>query len=283
MDGGVGGRVAGGAMNAGRPVGPADGAAAGTPGADTGRVANGANGAAGADPPGRGLPNAGGAAGCAGVPDAAGRGGAENGARAGGAAAGRRGGGAGAAGGVGEGAAGGAATGEAGGEGTSCAPIAGVACRLFAPTAPGKSSGADLVGAAMGSDLVGAAGVACAAAGSGGVRDPGKAGSVRVVPAVAGVGENSCDAPGTGAMVITPPHTEHLARTDVEGIFAGSMRNTDRHSGQATFTTGLLPAPPEAIRRFVSRRRVGCLCGGRSSRPTLGASLRSSSFRLQVR
>ncbi len=36
------------------------------------------------------------------------------------------------------------------------------------------------------------------------------------------------------AIAITPPHTEHRARTPVAGTFAGSTRNTDRHSGHAT-------------------------------------------------
>lgn len=39
--------------------------------------------------------------------------------------------------------------------------------------------------------------------------------------------------PPTG---ITPPQTEQRARTDA-AIFAGSTRNTDRHSGQLTFTS----------------------------------------------
>jgi hypothetical protein len=43
----------------------------------------------------------------------------------------------------------------------------------------------------------------------------------------------------TAAIVITPPHTEHRARTPPVGTFDGSTRNTDRHSGHVTFT-----APP---------------------------------------
>ena len=42
------------------------------------------------------------------------------------------------------------------------------------------------------------------------------------------------------AMVITPPQTEHRARATATGTFAGSTRNTERHSGQVTF----MPSPP---------------------------------------
>ena len=40
-----------------------------------------------------------------------------------------------------------------------------------------------------------------------------------------------------GEIVITPPQTEQRARTALDGIFAGSTRKTERHSGQETFTT----------------------------------------------
>jgi hypothetical protein len=36
-------------------------------------------------------------------------------------------------------------------------------------------------------------------------------------------------------IAITPPHTEHRARTPASGILAGSTRNTELHSGQVTF------------------------------------------------
>jgi hypothetical protein len=36
-------------------------------------------------------------------------------------------------------------------------------------------------------------------------------------------------------IAITPPHTEHRARTPASGIFAGSTRKTELHSGQVTF------------------------------------------------
>ena len=38
-------------------------------------------------------------------------------------------------------------------------------------------------------------------------------------------------------MAITPPHTEHRARTPVAGTLAGSTRNTDLQSGQDTVIT----------------------------------------------
>jgi hypothetical protein len=47
-------------------------------------------------------------------------------------------------------------------------------------------------------------------------------------------------APVGAAMEITPPQTEHRARTPTVGTFDGSTRNTDRHSGHETFTA----APP---------------------------------------
>mgnify|MGYP001555770969 CR=1 FL=1 len=36
-------------------------------------------------------------------------------------------------------------------------------------------------------------------------------------------------------IAITPPHTEQRARTPASGIFAGSTRKTELHSGQVTF------------------------------------------------
>jgi hypothetical protein len=55
-----------------------------------------------------------------------------------------------------------------------------------------------------------------------------------------------CAATGCGAaksssirprspIAITPPHTEQRARTPASGIFAGSTRKMDPHSGQTTF------------------------------------------------
>jgi hypothetical protein len=88
-------------------------------------------------------------------------------------------------------------------------------------------------------------------------------------------------------MVMTPPQTAHRARTLAPAIFPGSMRKTDRHSGQETF---MRPLPRPVARR---QRRRGPLavplplrgrpCAGRWRRPSRGGSWRNSSFRWQVR
>jgi hypothetical protein len=179
---------------------------------------------------------------------------------------------------------------------------AGASCRMDGAAA---SSGAACAGAAAGragadanvggvvgagGGLAGGAGGFCFNASRGGIgaaaRGAEGAIGARCAPpddCAAPCGANSCAAPGDGATVITPPQTAHRARTDEAGILDGSTRNTDRHSGQVTFTTGLPRARSWAIRRFASRRLAGCRCGDRSSRPILGGSLRSSSFRLRVR
>jgi hypothetical protein len=46
---------------------------------------------------------------------------------------------------------------------------------------------------------------------------------------------NSSRAPSR-ATVMTPPQTAQRARTIPAGIFTGSIRKIDRHSGQVTFT-----------------------------------------------
>src|SRR6185312_9896697 len=54
--------------------------------------------------------------------------------------------------------------------------------------------------------------------------------------AAAGCGEaKSSSMRPRSPMAITPPHTEHRARTPASGIFAGSTRKIDPHSGQTTF------------------------------------------------
>ena len=58
------------------------------------------------------------------------------------------------------------------------------------------------------------------------------------VSALAPVGvakEKSARPSAPAAMVMTPPHTEQRARIRAAGILDGSTRNTERHSGQATF------------------------------------------------
>jgi hypothetical protein len=50
-------------------------------------------------------------------------------------------------------------------------------------------------------------------------------------------GPNSSSIELPAPRMITPPHTEQRARTPVAGIRVGSTRNTERHSGQETFTS----------------------------------------------
>ena len=89
---------------------------------------------------------------------------------------------------------------------------------------------------------------------------------------------NSARASMPPAIVITPPHTEHRARTRADGTFDGSTRKIDRHSGQETFMTSPPPGRRASIRRCASRRRAGCPSGDRPRTRSLGASWRSSSF-----
>ena len=49
-------------------------------------------------------------------------------------------------------------------------------------------------------------------------------------------GPNSSSLARPAPRMTTPPHTEQRARTPVAGILVGSTRNTERHSGQETFT-----------------------------------------------
>ena len=43
-------------------------------------------------------------------------------------------------------------------------------------------------------------------------------------------------------IAITPPHTEHRARTPPSGILAGSTRKIEPHSGQIAFIEFAVPA-----------------------------------------
>jgi hypothetical protein len=51
----------------------------------------------------------------------------------------------------------------------------------------------------------------------------------------AGANSSSIELPAP--IVITPPQTEQRARRPNSGIFVGSTRKSDRHSGQETFTS----------------------------------------------
>jgi hypothetical protein len=94
--------------------------------------------------------------------------------------------------------------------------------------------------------------------------------------------ENSSSIDDPADTVITPPQTEHRARTIVDGTFAGSTRKTERHSGQETFTC----PPSRSICRDARRTARSCSashpCADRSRRRSREESSRSSSFQLQV-
>jgi hypothetical protein len=119
----------------------------------------------------------------------------------------------------------GATRGAAGGVATAAAD-----CRTASGALP--KLGARGAGIATGDPVEGAAGRAATAA----------------APAPFGAREKSLRASAPAAIVSTPPHTEQRARTLVPGIFPGSTRKTDRHSGQVTFMTSPPPAPPRRDR-----------------------------------
>lgn len=99
-------------------------------------------------------------------------------------------------------------------------------------------------------------------------------------------GVNSSAAAGAAPsrlMAITPPQTAHRARTDVPGILAGSMRKTDRHSGQETFTNDLAVRRPRPRAAGRTHQRPSDRCADRWRRPSRGVSWRSSSFPWRVR
>lgn len=83
------------------------------------------------------------------------------------------------------------------------------------------------------------------------------------------------------AIVMTPPHTAHRARTIAPAILAGSMRNTERHSGHATFTGAPYQTPqrgPDPGPELRAHR-----CADRWRTPIPATSSRSSSFLSPVR
>jgi hypothetical protein len=98
----------------------------------------------------------------------------------------------------------------------------------------------------------------------------------------AGANSSSIELPAP--IVMTPPHTEHRARSPIAGIFAGSTRNTDRHSGHETFTSPPSLWPSHARSRLSSARRPALRrFVDRSKRRNPGASSRSSSFQSRAR
>jgi hypothetical protein len=99
-----------------------------------------------------------------------------------------------------------------------------------------------------------------------------------------GVGANSSSIELPAPIVMTPPQTEQRARRPNAGIFVGSTRNTDRHSGQETFTSPPSLWPNRAASRLASIRRPATRrCVDRSRTRSREASSRSSSFQSRAR
>lgn len=88
-----------------------------------------------------------------------------------------------------------------------------------------RKDGADI--GALGASGAGTAGVY----GRCGVGRLGRVAVPPTAPSEAGVTETGSV---PAEIVITPPHTEHRARTPVAGTLAGSTRKTERQSGQET-------------------------------------------------
>jgi hypothetical protein len=84
------------------------------------------------------------------------------------------------------------------------------------------------------------------------------------------------------AIAMTPPHTEHRARTPVAGTLAGSTRKTDRHSGHETVMTRLPPnaGPPAHARahRRLPRPLPAHPVGGPRPTRSRATSSHNSSF-----
>jgi hypothetical protein len=114
---------------------------------------------------------------------------------------------------------------------------AGANAGLGEPTTRGADAGVGVRGGAAGGEAARDGAGAGARAGAGGaIVSPPKDGMpCRAGPAPTAANSSRASVPAP--MVITPPHTEHRARTLVPGTLAGSTRNTERHSGQATFMT----------------------------------------------
>ena len=168
--------------------------------------------------------------------------------------------------------------GDAGVDATACAGVAEVG------SAGGGATGLlDTLGVGVGAlDTAGAG--AIGVLGRIGV---GATGAIATVGAGAGAGAGAAvtkSAPASlaPAMMITPPHTEQRARTLAAGIFAGSTRNTERHSEQVTFIACLPPESRSSVPRYASPPPAGCRCGGRRRRLIPPESWRSSSFPLRV-
>ena len=109
----------------------------------------------------------------------------------------------------------------------------------------------------------------------------GRSGRENAAPDAAGAPTKSSMLTSAPPIVITPPQMEQRARAPASGTFAGSMRNTERHSGQATFTC---PPSRQGNRsaRAASPLRRPDPGGGRWNTRSLSKSSRNSSFRWQA-
>jgi len=98
------------------------------------------------------------------------------------------------------------------------------------------------------------------------------------------VGANSSSIELPAPIVITPPQTEQRARRPSSGIFAGSTRKTDRHSGHETFTSPPSLGPSRAVSILSSTHRPATHpCVDRSRKPSREVFSRSSSFQSRAR
>ena len=191
----------------------------------------------------------------------------------------------------------GALTGTAAGSGastgadTDVAAIAGVDNAGVGVATVAAVAGVGWAGGADGG-VAGAAGAGTIGVGRGGTGEAATLGVGTAGGAADGIGgvtraltvgvAKSARASVPAAITITPPHTEHRARTLAAGILAGSTRKTERHSEHVTFMEHHLPERPSWVRKCASHPPAGCRCGGRPNRPTRPASWRNSSFRLRV-
>lgn len=165
---------------------------------------------------------------------------------------------------------------------------AGLAIGLFSTTAARWASGTTL-GIAVGADVgpfgTGGDVSSMAAARAAFARCATIASASSVVRPALGADEfeeNSSSIDDPADTVITPPQTEHRARTIVDGTFAGSTRKTERHSGQETFTCPPSRSICRDARWMVGSCSVSHPCADQSRRRSREESSHSSSFQLQV-
>jgi len=192
--------------------------------------------------------------------------------------------------GAGRGAAGdGAAGGGAAGADAAGVPgrIGGIIGGIIGAGRAGVGIDIGVAGAAGGGGITGVTGIVGrgATAGAANVGACGSAAAGGATPAVPraliaalGLAANSSSIELPAPTAMTPPQTEQRARTPAAGIFDGSTRKTDRHSGHETFTY----RPPLQSRFHVAALpepipRTARPSAGRSRTLSRVASWRSSS------